>query len=163
MKKILLFITTFVLCFILAGAKQVSAASEQDPTLVSTTTETLEDGSYIVTEIYATTTNQNSRSNLYNKEGEKVMTKYSALNTVLWVYTLSASFVVDEGVSAVCSSAGYNYDTRDSAWRFSDGEASWRENYARGVGKYKLMALGITIQTIDIDLILVCDKYGNLE
>ena len=51
MKKLLFLIIAFVSFFMLVGVKQVSATSESEPTLVSTTTETLDDGSYIVTEI----------------------------------------------------------------------------------------------------------------
>lgn len=163
MKKLLFLIIAFVSCFILAGAKQVSAASEQDPTLVSTTTEVLEDGSYIVTEVYGSKTNENSRSNLYNTAGEKVVTKYSALNAVMWTYTLTAEFVVNEGVDVICSNAGYSYNIKDITWEFYDGEAMWRDNIARGVGTFECTILFIQAQVVNIDITLSCDVYGNFE
>ena len=162
MKKLLFLMIAFVSFFMLVGVKQVSATSESEPTLVSTTTETLEDGSYIVTEIYETTSNTNSRSNLYNKTGNKIVTKYSALNVVMWEYTLTASFVVDEGVDAMCSNAGYNYDIKDFTWEFYDGESSWVRNVARGVGTFECTIFFVSAQIVDIDITITCDEYGNL-
>ncbi len=165
MKKTLVIISTLFIFFFTLVVKPnvVMAESTNDEVLVSEETVYEDDGSYTVTVIYQTVINKNTRTNVYQTSGKKLVTKYSAVNTVLWEYTLHAGFTVYEGDYAAGISAFYYTDINSSSWKFSDGNATYQSNYARGVGVFKFSPLSVTLQTVNIDIYMYCDEYGNIS
>lgn len=127
----------------------------------SVTITYLDDGSYIVKTIVSNPVE--SRSSTFTKTGNIVASHYSGDDELLWQYTLYGEFLVNSGVSAVCTSATYTQNIYASSWSFSNGQATASGNTAYGVGTFKDKVLFVTIKTVDIDLNIVCDIYGNLS
>lgn len=164
MKKLFYLLAIIGFCFFVVSAnpKKANASEYNEKELVSTTVEYFEDGSYLKYEIYEEEINSNARA-VGSKMGEKVVTKYSAINTVIWTYTLIGYFSFDEGVSSRCYKAEYETDINGSSWSFSNGSAQYEANVANGKGTFTFKILGITSQTVDIDIHITCDIYGNLS
>ena len=80
-----------------------------------------------------------------------------------WIYTLTATFSYEYGVSATCTNASYSQSIYDSNWTFSNGSATKSGNTAHGKGKYIKKELFVTTQNIDVDVSLTCDVYGNVK
>lgn len=127
----------------------------------SVTITYLDDGSYIVKTIVSNPVE--SRSSTFTKTGNIVASHYSGDDELLWQYTLYGEFLVNSGVSAVCTSATYTQNIYASSWSFSNGQATASGNTAYGVGTFKDKVLFVTIKTVDVDLNIVCDIYGNLS
>ena len=127
----------------------------------SVTITYLDDGSYIVKTIVSNPVE--SRSSTFTKTGNIVASHYSGDDERLWQYTLYGEFLVNSGVSAVCTSATYTQNIYASSWSFSNGQATASGNTAYGVGTFKDKVLFVTIKTVDVDLNIVCDIYGNLS
>ena len=77
-----------------------------------------------------------------------------------WKYTLTGTFSYTYGVSSTCTSATYSQNIYQGSWEFSDGAATASGNQAHGTGTYKQKLLFITIRTVNVNLLLTCDKYG---
>ena len=99
----------------------------------------------------------------YNKAGS-----VTAVNTdndtgaENWRYKLIGYFTYEEGVSCVCTNATHEATiTNDWWWHFSGGGNSWSGNAAYGVGKFEYKVLFVTTETVNIDLRICCDSYGN--
>lgn len=127
----------------------------------SVTITYLDDGSYIVKTIVSNPVE--SRSSTFIKTGNIVASHYSGDDELLWQYTLYGEFLVNSGVSAVCTSATYTQNIYASSWSFSNGQATASGNTAYGFGTFKDKVLFVTIKTVDVDLNIVCDIYGNLS
>ena len=104
-----------------------------------------------------------TRSNVYQTTGEKTVKNYNKSNELLWTYTLTGYFTVDEGISATCYNATYAHAIYDSAWHFSDGTTSCEENIVHGYGTFKCKFLFVTVQTYVINISLTCDYYSNIS
>lgn len=165
MKKLLFVLSLIVVCFGLANLnpKTVSATSYEAKELVSTQVEELSDGSYIVSELYEYPVNKNARSNYYDKTGQRIVTKYSASDNVLWVYTLIGYFTVNEGNFCTCYSCEYTTEINSSSWSFSNGSSHYVGNVAYGEGTFTYKLLFITMQTVNIDIHVQCDEYGVIS
>lgn len=141
--------------------------SEQNHSiLIDDETEYYDDGSYTEYKTYLVENNNALSSNLglqYNKTGERIVTNYDAKNNVQWIYTLTAEYLIEDGVSVVCVNARYSTTIYNNNWKFSDGSSSYSSNTAYGNGKFTHKILFITTKTITIDIVLSCDKYGNLS
>ena len=70
---------------------------------------------------------------------------------------------INEGLSCACINSSYSTNIYKSTWSFSDGSSYYANNYARGLGIFKCKILFVTAQTVDIDVTLSCDVYGNLS
>jgi len=101
----------------------------------------------------ATAKTKSSSRDVYFTNAEGVME---------WKYTLSATFSYVEGVSSTCTNASYTQTVYSGGWKFSDGAATKSGNVATGNGKYVKKILFITAKTYNIDIIISCDKYGNI-
>lgn len=162
-KKSLFFLTVFAFFFLIANTDMsaAKAAEVSDKILVSYETEVLEDGSYLVSELYQQNSNQNARAT-ETIVGERVVTKYSASDKLLWTYTLIGYFTVFYGVSSECYHAEYVTDIQNNSWSFSDGYIYYNEDTAYGEGTFTYRILGIKAQTVNIDVYIACDINGNL-
>ena len=159
MKKILFIILSLLL---LTNLFNVNAA---EPVVeVNDDTEVIyyEDGSYLVIEITESTNPIQPRAPFY-KDGTKTVTRYNNDNEYLWEYHLHATFLIEIGQYAQCTSASYSIDIYDDAWKFSDGATSTLNNIAYGQGLFKHKVLGITVQKVEIDISLSSDIYSNLS
>ena len=124
-----------------------------------------DDGSYLIT-----TLSDNSKNNAYSvaaitipKIGTKTADYYSNSGELLWRYTLVGEFNVVNGVSAVCTNATSNQTINSSSWGFYDEDTYVQNNVAKGKGVFKKKVLLVTLETIDIDLTISCDEYGNFS
>lgn len=131
-----------------------------DLILISTSTVNNNNGSYTVTKLYKAS--NTAKDTTYNTYGIKDVTHYESDDSITWQYTLTGYFTVTSGVSSVCTNATYSQYINASGWYFSNGSATYSGNTAYGAGTYKYKILFITIQTIEIDISISCDIYGNL-
>jgi len=79
-----------------------------------------------------------------------------------WLYTLSATFAFQYGISSSCLTASYSQTIYVNDWTFSNGSATHTGAVARGLGKFVRKLLFITLNDIDIDISMTCDMYGNV-
>ena len=159
MKKILLSILAiFIFMNLFTATATVASEQKQNNQIIN-----YDDGSYLIIEIDNSTTNNIQNRSIITKTSTKTATKYDNKDEVVWVYSLHATFEIEIGRSAVCTSATYSVDIYDDSWKFSDGEAYTLNNIGYGKGKFKLKVLGITIQTVEIDLSLSSDIYSNIS
>lgn len=164
MKKFLFIIFTLTLClFAVSFEKQeISANTESKGDLVSTEIEYLEDGTYLVKEQYSIQENSKARSNFRVVTHRTVVTQYSAADTVLWIFELIGDWFVEDGVSVQASASVINSTVNDRSWHFSLGNQTYYDNIVHGDGVYKHKLLGITTKTVNLDINMECDVYGNL-
>lgn len=163
MKKIICLFCLFCLSIIYLNSK-VSANEKinYEYELISSETIYFDDGTYIVDEILEERLEVGFYNNSYSKLGIRNVTKYDG-NNVVWNYSLSAEYMIEEGISVSCINSSYSTDIYYSGWSFGDGETTYFENVAYGVGTFYYKFLFITINTEKIDISLSCDCYGNLS
>ena len=159
-KNIIAIVLTLIM---MITAVPLTSAAEAPATEANnlTTITYLDDGSYIVKTI--TSIPSQTRATTFTKSGNIVASHYSGDDELLWQYTLYADFEVVSGVSAVCTNARYVQNIYASGWSFSDGQATASGDTAYGAGIFKKKVLFITTSTVEIDLNIVCDVYGNLS
>lgn len=166
MKKILGFICVLFMFFILSNQKIYAKdnVSLDDYTLITREIEYFEDGSCIIYETLEQKNNVALFSSSYKKTGTRTVTKTGNDGSVIWTYMLSAEYYIEEGISVSCTKADYSTTINDSLWSFSNGSSSYSGNtaYGKGTFTYKILWLFPT-QTVDIDINLSCDNYGNLS
>lgn len=160
MKKVLIFFV--LICVIYLTAIPVSAgnyniAQSSDMSIIYT-----DDGGYILMSM-STVTCKNQTKSSADLQHRKTYTKYDAQNNISWQYTLTGTFYVNYGVSAVCTGASYDYSINDGSWSFSNGNAYASGNTAYGEGVFTKKFLFITIQTFDVDMSITCDINGNFS
>ena len=165
MKKII-GVVCLLFVFSISTNQTVSANGNNlldDFVLVSNETEYFEDGSYIVYETLEQKNDVVLLSTSYYKTGKRYVTNYDSNNNIQWVYTLSAEYWIEEGISVTCTKADYSTTINNSNWKFSDGATTYSGNTAYGKGKFTHKVLFITTKTETIDIHLSCDSYGNLS
>ncbi len=165
MKKII-GVVCLLFVLLISTNQEVSACEDNlldDFTIVTKDIEYFEDGSYIVYETLEPKNGVVLLSTSYSKTGKRHVTNYDSNNNVQWVYTLSAEYWIEEGVSVTCTKADYSITINNSNWKFSDGSTSYSGNTAYGKGKFTHKVLFITTKTENIDIHLACDSYGNLS
>lgn len=165
MKKII-GVVCLLFVFLISTNQKASASGNvlpNDFTIISSETEYLEDGSYLVYETFEQKSDIVLLATSYYKIGTRNVTRYDSNNKVQWIYTLSAEYYIEEGISATCTKADYSTTINNSNWKFSDGSTSYSGNTAYGKGKFTHKILFITTKTETIDIHLSCDSYGNLS
>ena len=123
----------------------------------------LENGNYLVKKVKEKNNEMMTRATSYYKTGELEVEEYNANDKLLWTYTLTGTFLIETGVSCVSTNATYATEIYKNTWSFSDGSTSYAGNHVTGLGVFKCKVLFITTQTINIDVTLYCDSYGNLS
>ncbi len=166
MKKII-GVVCLLFVFLISSNQKVSASGNSlldDFILVSNETQYLDDGSYIVYETLEQKKDVILLATSYSKTGTRNVTKYDSNNKVQWVYTLSAEYQIEEGISVRCTKTDYSTTINNSSWSFSNGSTSYSGNTAYGKGKFTYKVLWIfSTQNVNIDIQLSCDSYGNLS
>lgn len=148
-----------IACIILSTICPAFAA--QTTSTEGTTITYFDDGSYLIKTIISDTVTP--RATTFTKSGNIVASYYDGDDTLLWEYTLYGEFEIVSGVSAVCTSATYTQTIYADRWSFSDGLATASGDTAYGAGTFKKKVLFVTTSTVDVDLNIVCDVYGNLS
>ena len=123
----------------------------------------LSDGSYIVTTLDVYVVECQARSTSYQKVASKTKTNYDSNGNLIWKYTLTGTFTVNEGASAVCTYAAYSIAIENDEWSFSNGATSWEGNVGYGKGLFQKKFLFVTTQSVEIDISITCDAYGNIS
>ncbi len=163
MKKIfsLLIAIVFSLSIAMPAYATTEAIASDAISIIDSTEIIQTDDGYITVEL-VTVEGAARAANTVQKN--KVVTKYDTDNRVLWKYTLSATFSYVYGESAVCTNATYNVFDDSSIWYFSDGSATREGNVAHGYGTFERKLIGlIVLETININISLTCDVYGNIS
>ncbi len=168
MKKILAIILTAML-LTFAPLNAICAESPEHISVetyeTSSTTVRFEDGSYMVTVIRQSSITKSTistKSTTYTKLGEKIVNLYDSKDNLQWTYTLTGTFKVNEGVSAICTNSTYSSVIYENAWSLTAHENSYSNNIAYGTAVYKKKVLFITTNTYDIDVSIGCNIYGNI-
>ena len=156
------------LLLIVAAVFSFTVPAFADTYYATQTTEYIytDDGGYIAIELVTYGKKQcgEDRSlTSYTVNGDKNVSKYNSSNELIWRYTLYGTFSVENGVSAACTNASYDTVVNASSWSFSDCAATASGNTAYGVGTVKNKFLFITLETVEIDISISCDVYGNLS
>ena len=125
--------------------------------------EYLSDGSYIVTTLNVYVVEGQARNTSYQKVASKTKTNYDSNGNLIWKYTLTCTFTVDEGVSAVCTYAAYSTSINDNSWSFNNASTYWEGNVGYGKGLFQKKFLFVITQSVEIDISITCDAYGNIS
>lgn len=164
MKKTLIFIT--IMSVILSISIPASAATpsieanHQNDEIIY-----FDDGSYLVTSFVETIdeVKYSAKSSTFIRTGTKKAEYYSNDNELLWIYTLTGEFNVNNGVSVICTNATASQTINSSSWGFYDENTYIENQIAHGEGLFKKKILFVTTKTVEIDLFIVCDTFGNLS
>ena len=162
MKKLFIILLFVLLPFCFYSKVSFNALEvSNDLILVSENIEYFNDGSYIITKVHESLPVLN-RDGTYTKAGSNEQTYYDG-DTLSWKYTLTGYFTINPGVSCVCYNSTYSTDIYSNYWSFHDPYNYYSANTAYGEGTFKKRILFITISTIDINLSVSCDAYGNIS
>ena len=123
----------------------------------------LENGNYLVKKVKEQNNEIMTRATSYYKTGELEVEEYNVNDKLLWTYTLTGTFLIETGVSCVSTNATYSTEIYKNTWSFSNGSTTYVSNHVTGYGVFTCKVLFITAQTINIDVTLYCDSYGNLS
>ena len=156
-----------VVCFPVSSLAEVQFEQQTLGKLVSETIEYLEDGTQIVTTVYDTTPYENNGvapvATTITKSGSKTATGKNSDGDVLWTLTVHGTFRVVTGSSATCTASSYSYTAPGSGWSLKSGSATKSGNVATANGIFVKKFLGITTETRDVTVNLVCSTSGTLS
>lgn len=145
-------------------ALEIPAAAVQR-VLVSSETEYLEDGSYIITEIYedVPTGGTAPYAATQTKSGSKIQRHTTADNVLLWSFTLTASFTYSSS-SVTCNSTDYSYNIVNDRWSVENpGSFKDSKQIAHGKATFIKKFLSFLTNEVKVDLTLSCNTNGNLS
>lgn len=161
MKKSISIILSIILvcsCSILPmNAENTYQKTYEDATVIM-----FEDGSYLtISPIQSYVSN--SRATSTTKNAHRTYTFTNSSDEVQWQFVLNATFSYVYGSSVTCTNANYNYTINESSWKFSNGSTSISGATAYGYGTFKNKVLFVTTKTVNAELAITCDVYGNLS
>lgn len=162
MKRVVAFLgclVMFFFCFVSVNATEI--AEESESILISKTVEYLEDGTKIEIAVYEDPVATYASD--YMKSGKKVYVATNYSGDVLYKFTVTGVFSIDEGVSATCTSASYSTDIINTNWSCKTATATASRNRAIANGTFIRKQLGITVETDNVQVTLTCDDLGNLS
>lgn len=149
MRRFLILILTVLVA---ASALTITAAAAPGDRLVSTSTEYLEDGSFIVTSVYEFAIQPRT-----GKTGYKEAVYRASDGTKIFFVTVDGAFEYTYGVSSKATGAKATVAIYSSQASYVSRNAytSGASAIATGVVKYNG-------NTVSKAVVLSCDKYGNL-
>lgn len=160
MKKSICLFLSIIIC--LLCVIPANAANETFEAVNSETVIMYEDGSYlIISPIYCI--ESNSRATTSTKNAFQTYTYNDSSGAIEWQFVLNATFSYVYGSSVTCTNATYNYTIYEDSWEFSNGSASHSGATAYGYGTFKNKFLFVTTKTVNAELAISCDIYGNLS
>lgn len=129
----------------------VSASSPKDQ-VISTSTEYLDNGDYVVTTVYQCDVQPRT-----GKTGYKTSTYYNSSGSKIFDVTVKGTFSYTYGSSASATNASTTVNIYNSSASFVSKDAYTSNNSAVGNGKVRYNG-----NTASRTVILKCDVYGNL-
>lgn len=159
MKRFL--IVVLVVAMMVCAVPAVSA-QESAPTVVSESVEYFADGSYAVTVVTEESAAGVARAG-YTKNGSKTYTHYNSNGSVNFTFTVTGTFVVNEGVVSACTTARYSHTISNSSWSLQTANAAKTGNQAVGSATFIRKTSGVTVETFDVSRTVTCDKYGVIS
>lgn len=145
-----------LICFALAAALLLSTgvpALADGPAPISTEVEYLDNGYYIVTEIYAVQTRAQQLTS-----GTKVQSLYSANGDLAITFEVHGTFKYS-GTTCIATLASYDYEIHAAGWYLVSASAWCEDNKAIANGEFKHPLLG----TVDTTVTLSCSPTGVLS
>lgn len=169
MKKILTLFLIF--SFLFSMPMNVFAAEQSSLEVLSSEYTYFEDGSYIVTTLVVerieldTSNGVRSDSESYILKGHRYANGYDSNDELDWVVTLTGEFLVCPTcpMSGQCQSSKLSAVFYDTSWGMYDVDERCMSNNAYGACSMKDKFLGITTKIVELEMILTCDRYGNLS
>lgn len=155
MKKI---VAVFLSVLMLLAFPVAAYADETDDTVVSSTVEYFEDGSYLVTTIEE----QPTLTRASTKSGSKSSKYYDSDDELQWVVTVKGTFSYT-GSSATCTSASTTYSIYDTSWKVTSATATKSGRTATGKFTVKKYVTFIPMITRNATVILSCSNSGTLS
>ncbi|MBO5969095.1 MAG: hypothetical protein J6S14_11435 [Clostridia bacterium] len=162
MKKISCILLAFVFVMTLFVAPINAETINEKQSFESTVIE-YEDGSYLTIFVPEFTMVNSMRSTATTILAEQPARFTNSSGEIEWEYTLTATFSYVYGSSATCTNASYDYTIYENSWEFSNGSSSRSGATAYGYGTFKNKFLFVTTKTINVDLSMTCDIYGNVS
>lgn len=123
------------------------------PAPISTEVEYLDNGCYIVTELYAVQTRAQQLTS-----GTKVQSLYSANGDLAITFEVSGTFKYS-GATCIATLASYDYEIHAAGWYLVSASAWCEDNQAIANGEFKHPLLG----TVDTTVTLSCSPTGMLS
>lgn len=161
MKKILSIVLTIVI--LLSLFTVTASANSNAEIIVSQTTEYFEDGSCVTTTITKQVSAIMPLGSTYNLTGSKTKTVKNADGDVLFKFKITATFSVNEGVSATCTAVSCSASDLASGWSLYTSGTTKSGNKATATGVFKHKILGITDTTKEVTNTLTCSATGELS
>lgn len=146
--------------FFTVGASE-SSAETQNMVLVSQTTEQISDDMYIEISVYEESIV--SRASEFEKDGVKTYRCRTQDGEIIWTFSVKGIFIVNQGVSAVCTSSVSSHEIYNNNWHFSGSTCRASGNQAIGDAEFIRKLLGITVETETCHVVLTCDVNGNFS
>ena len=169
MKKI--FVLILVLSVLCASPFSVSAKTALSDGDSFSKCTYYDDGSYVITTLTVERI-ELTDSNLARSDEESYVLRarsralgYDSSDELDWVVTLIGDFLVCPtcSLSGQCQSSTLSAEIYDSSWGMYDVDERCMSNNAYGACSMKDKFLGITMKIVDLELIITCDRYGNLS
>lgn len=123
---------------------------------VSEQTIYLDDGNYIIVTIESYDLRASG-----TKTGSKTYTGYYG-GSAAWKVILSGTFTYT-GSSATCTDSGCSTSVYNSEWYTVSKSAGKSSNAATANASMGRKVLGVTVETVPVNLKLTCDANGNLS
>lgn len=141
------------LCFFSIGVSAV----ETQTVLISRSVETLENGEYIVTELYQTQRAFQPLTEGREVQGNKTKNVYMPNGTLLWSLTVEGTFNCISGISSKATTSYAWVDIHSNNVKLLSKSASCSGNTATATGTVSYNSVNRT-ETVSIS----CDIHGNL-
>lgn len=147
------FVALFIVAVLLLASLPMAASATTADKLISTSTEYLEDGSYVVTNVYESAIQPRT-----GKTGYAEATYYTQNGTKVFVVTVDGTFEYTYGVSSKATGATASVSIYSANASFVSKNAYTSGASAVGSGTVSYSGSPIT-KTAKV----TCDKYGNLS
>ena len=175
MKRLL----TILLCTVLLMLPLLPAAQAAVAYFDYDVTETLEDGSKLVTSIRMEEQLESESGGFLSllrtflrallrffgktdtASNTKYLRYYDSKGALLWTAYLTATFQYN-GKKAVCKEATLTAENKDSDWTLEEKQTEMSGATAKDTVTFRQHKLGVSLKTITRTLTLVCDKNGNI-
>lgn len=145
------------------SASPAEAAAEQPSRVIKETVSYFEDGSSVVITVSETLRSAVPYAGEYKVSGAKEFACRDNSGKILWKFTLHGTFLVNPGVSAVCTETSYAASDLASGWSLKSGSSYASGNQAIGDGTFQHKTLFIVTDTKSCHVVLTCDNNGNLS
>lgn len=166
----LVFISLFSFITKNIKVKAIDMNINEDLCIVSESVLYYVNGDFIVTKVYDSNVinsvesiNTYNMDSTYTKTGVSEVTRCNSNGDIIWRYVLTGYFEINPGVSCVCYNATYSQYSNSSSWTFSNGATNYSNNAAYGQGTFKYKVLFITMQTVNIDVRVMCNSNGIIS